>query len=326
MSCSLCRLPFTPGPTSVYPHPPLPGILNEKLYNYFRWGVAMGSWVPGAVTNLEWLDNNSFGNMPSIPMVLNVRWESPGGTVRILVCHTVCATIVRATFDAQDDSLQAYTDLCQIEKVLGRPMMGAQGGRLSGVDYEGVGHKVDLRPFWALYNKERIEFNWHAFMSNNLGWMLNRPDVFPRFRPTVTAERLNFRPSPTATSDILTIELVDILRVLLSYLSDASFVLLLSTCRSLRRHALTTFQPHARVRVLTLGWAVPLAHEYAREAELRAKNGQAPVPMAHAQKSPYDGDWMLYLSHVHRSASMRARRHLWAIALELRRAYDEKLG
>ncbi|KAI0926067.1 hypothetical protein AcV5_008631 [Taiwanofungus camphoratus] len=324
MSCSLCRLPFTPSPRSTQPHLPPPGALTDKQHNYFQWAVAMGIMVPGACTTFEYLDNNMFGNKPTIPLVISMQWETDGGT--IVTLHTVCASILRHLFGATDYSVDSVTALCEIERVLGRPQGGPTAGRFSGVDYEGVGaEKVDLRPFWKPDEGEGNTFLWSALKSQGLEWTLTRPDVFPRFHPSVSPARLAaLGPNPETTTDILTTQPLDVLQVILPYLTDRSFVALLSTCRLLRRHALTTFQPHARDRVLALGWAVPVESEYARLAKTWAKDGRSEVPVAHEVHSPYDSDWYLYLSQVHRTTSMHARRWIWAIAEELLRAYTEK--
>ena len=46
--------------------------------------------------------------------------------------------------------------------------------------------------------------------------------------------------------------------------------------------------------------------------------------MAHAVHSPVDGDWYLYLSQIHRSKGMRARRWVWALAKGLARVRAER--
>jgi len=48
--------------------------------------------------------------------------------------------------------------------------------------------------------------------------------------------------------------------------------------------------------------------------------------MAHAENSPRGGDWLLYLSHVNRTKSMRVRRWLWALSEEVKRSYEERKG
>ncbi|KAM5530419.1 hypothetical protein V8D89_015930, partial [Ganoderma adspersum] len=159
---------------------------------------------------------------------------------------------------------------------------------------------------------------------------------------------------------------------------------LMATCRTLRYHALTTFQPHARERVLSLEWAVPLETEYlsyvrkvypdpdvgdsqqevAIEAGSQPLNQSSPpsptdgtspggagglearlnamslassspnrpsrtallsqLEMAHGTHSPIYADWLHYLSQVHRTPAMRARRWVWALAEEVARVYHRK--
>ncbi|KAH9939511.1 hypothetical protein B0H21DRAFT_698339 [Amylocystis lapponica] len=326
MSCSLCRLPFTPCAISVDPHPPPAGTLTSKQYKYFMYSVGFGKMVPGMLIQFEYLDNNMFGNALAAPMVINIQWEAGGGTIVML--HTACATIFRHIFDATDNTKETLVKLSQIELVLGRPQDKENAGRFNYVNYEGVGKdKVDLRPFWIPVNDVGAnKFDWPKFMASGLDWTLNRPDVFPKFNSTVAAERIAaLGPPPESTKDIITTQPADILHALLSYLSNESFVSLLSTCRLLRHHALTTFQSHARQRVLALGWAVPLPAEHAAAVEIRTKSGREAPPMAHAVDSPVNGDWLLYLSHVHRTQSMRVRRWVWALAEELHRAHDARL-
>jgi hypothetical protein len=120
-------------------------------------------------------------------------------------------------------------------------------------------------------------------------------------------------------TDILTTQPLDILHAIVSVVPLFSYLALTSTCRFFRHHALTTFQSHARNLVLQLGWAVPFHAEYAK-MKVRAED------MAHADNSPHDGDWLLYLSHVNRTKSMRVRRWLWDLSEEVKRAYEEKKG
>ncbi|OCH94440.1 hypothetical protein OBBRIDRAFT_145530 [Obba rivulosa] len=319
MSCSLCRLPFHPSPLSTKPRPAPAGALTDKQRSYLQWGVGMGKNIPGAVPTLEYLDNNIFGNVPGKPvlMVVMVTWESDNGT--IVALHTVCATLLRHMFGAADDSKDSLTELCQIELVLGRPLGGKYAGRFRHIDYEGVG-KANIDQFWISADDDGLNmFSWSAFKASGLGWMLSRPDVFPKFHPVISRSRLTeIGDAPKTTSDIFTTQSLDILHLLLPYLPNNSFVSLLSTCRLLRHHALTTFQPHARTRVLELGWAVPLEIEYARATPVAAAS------MAHAVNRPVDGDWLLYLSQVHRKPSMQARRRIWALASEVRHVYLTK--
>lgn len=145
------------------------------------------------------------------------------------------------------------------------------------------------------------------------------PCSFPRFHTTVAPERFP-GPAPDETHDILTTQPLDILQILLPYLSNKTFVTLLSTCRTFRHHALTTFQPHARQRVFALGWAVPLRHEYVFAPAKTRESGLLIDP----DGTSVDGDWALYLCSVHKSKSMRARRWIWATAEEIHRVYLER--
>lgn len=111
---------------------------------------------------------------------------------------------------------------------------------------------------------------------------------------------------------------VDILHVLLPFLLTRDMLSFLSTCRALRSLALTAFQSHARSRVCALGWAVPLPSEYARAS------AGVQAMMASAEKT--NGDWMLYLSQVHRAPGMRVRRRVWALAEEVRRVYMKRVS
>lgn len=126
-------------------------------------------------------------------------------------------------------------------------------------------------------------------------------------------------PPPEETTDILTKQPLDILHVLLPYLPNPSFVRLLSTCRTFRHAALTTFQAHARQRVLELGWAVPLSGEYASASQSIREQDIMVDPDA----PPFDGDWLFYLSSIHKSQSLRARRRLWALGEEILRTVEE---
>lgn len=144
--------------------------------------------------------------------------------------------------------------------------------------------------------------------------------------------------APPGPKDRLTTLPLDVLRVILAHpaLDNASFVCLLSTCRAMRGYAITALQPLARARVLHLGWAIATEVEYAsfvRQSATSTKNKKskkkratdlAHLELAHAAHSPMDADWLLYLGHVHRTDSMRARRWVWALAAEVARVRAEK--
>ena len=153
---------------------------------------------------------------------------------------------------------------------------------------------------------------------------------FPRFEPSLTPARLESARQPVSeTSDVLTTLPLDILRLILEHpsLPNESFVRLLGTCRTFRTHALTTFQPLARARVIALGWAIPIPFEYAMLIRQLINECSLPdstfpivvvskVPIAHAC-SPMYGDWLLYLGRVLSMPNMRVRRWLWALAARL---------
>lgn len=142
------------------------------------------------------------------------------------------------------------------------------------------------------------------------------------------------------------------IHILLPYFDNKSFVNFLGTCRTLRYYALTTFQPHARRRVLALSWAIPTEVDYGSfikrnppklqalpsdrdplSASLTDEGGETDseppqpeselthIPMVHPTHSPHTADWQLYLSRVYRNPEMRARRWVWALAGELARVY-----
>jgi hypothetical protein len=48
------------------------------------------------------------------------------------------------------------------------------------------------------------------------------------------------------------------------------------------------------------------------------------IDVAHAEDSPYDADWLLYLSHVHRTKSMRTRKWIWSLCEQLKTTYETK--
>ena len=55
MSCSLCRLPFTPAPLSVSPYPVPEGIMDEKHFNYFSKAYVVGKRIPFNIFRCEYL-------------------------------------------------------------------------------------------------------------------------------------------------------------------------------------------------------------------------------------------------------------------------------
>ena len=140
---------------------------------------------------------------------------------------------------------------------------------------------------------------------------------FPRF-PSTVAQELLPRPAMN-TTDRLTALPRDILDDLLPFLDDKSFLRLLSTCRTLRRAALTTLQYHARSRVLAHRWALLTPRE-AVAAKVVVEKGL----MLDPNDVTHEGNWVLYLSSLYKSTSMRNRRRVWTVAEELHRAYLEQ--
>ena len=154
---------------------------------------------------------------------------------------------------------------------------------------------------------------------------------FPRFEPSLTPDRQESARRPVAeTSDILTTLPLDIMRLILEHpaLSEESFVRVLATCRTFRTHALTTFQPIARTRVIALGWALPIPLEYSSFVQRVVNKSPIPdgtlccirvaqLPLPHAEYSPLYSDWLQYLAQVLCMPNMRARRWLWTLATRL---------
>lgn len=147
--------------------------------------------------------------------------------------------------------------------------------------------------------------------------MLNSPFncSFPKFHNQVSKKRMASVAGPCKSGDdIITRQSIDIIQVLLPYLPMGSFVAFLSTCRSLRRHAHTTFQGEARRRIYGLGWATPF------EQELKAA-GDARSMMARPN-APEGSDWLRYLGQVHNSKSIRVRRRIWELSRVMKEKYE----
>ncbi|KAI0714333.1 hypothetical protein C8T65DRAFT_644743 [Cerioporus squamosus] len=285
MSCSLCRLPFTPSTHSVAPRWPPPGVLSDKQVLYMKHGFGMGQHVFGLAVDLVNMDNNNF-TVNNCNMIINIVWEADGKT--FIAMHPHCATIVRHHLGLRENTPENLIELSLLEKIVGPPMDGLRAGRLRDVNYEGVlgegdKNRVDIESLWSR-SGELPDFDWLQWQRRGLEWTAVRPDVFPRFRPQVAPTRISsLGPLPESTEDIVTTQPVDVLHALLPYLDNRSFVNLLSTCRTLRHHALTTFQPHARTRVLELGWAVPTEAEYAGFVK---RNPPAPSSSTASPTSP----------------------------------------
>ena len=147
---------------------------------------------------------------------------------------------------------------------------------------------------------------------------------FPRFFSEPREDRFSLLGEPAAQPGIFTRMPIDVLLLFLPHLTPSSFVALSATCRLLRQYALTVFQPHARAIVLSLGWATPLLGLGEYEAAV-SRNPKSASYLVHPIDSPRTGDWFLYLSHVHRTPSMRARRRIWNICEAVLCAVEERL-
>lgn len=92
--------------------------------------------------------------------------------------HNTCATLLRHVLGAEEDTFASFMKIAEIETVLGKAQGGANAGRFRFVDYEGVGEKIDLRPFWTVGEEEGGNvFDFQALADKGMGWILARPDV-----------------------------------------------------------------------------------------------------------------------------------------------------
>lgn len=143
---------------------------------------------------------------------------------------------------------------------------------------------------------------------------------FPRFHRTVAASRLDHLATveEEERNDIITTLPFDLLDYIIPFLDIKGYIALVATCRFLRFCALSKFQRHARTLVLQLGWPLPVP------AEQKDMDASQLDTLPSASTTSYDADWLLYLSHVHRTKSMRMRRWIWAQATEIKRVYEVK--
>ncbi|KAJ6594433.1 hypothetical protein B0H19DRAFT_1247105 [Mycena capillaripes] len=325
MSCSVCRLPFIPDPrrstSPLREHTPSEDVVPKDQATYFMSSVGVGSGIMGCVQKCHYYSANMFGSMLGFEVLM---WESHGGT--FFMAHRVCLSLLRHALKVEDDSFMSKTTLCAHEVILGRPQGGMLAGRLKDIDYEHVGEKVDLSPFWRLGPEAGCNiFEWKTFKAHrngSLSWIIQRPDIFPRFNRTVSSERLasvGTPPSKEERADLITTMPLELILHLLRYLSVKSYVALVSTCRFLRYHAFTTFQSHARCLVLQLPWALPT------RSELEEIKEKYRAEMAGTDEELRGGDWFLYLHRIHGTKSMRVRRWIWALCEEIRRVWMAKL-
>ncbi|KZT29977.1 hypothetical protein NEOLEDRAFT_1084927 [Neolentinus lepideus HHB14362 ss-1] len=316
MSCTVCRLPFIPSPRSTSERLYPPSIKQQS--KYFQSGLAIGYQILGVVAPVDYLDDNLF-TLRAFPQM--IQWESDGGT--FVICHAVCGALLRRTLNAEDDSARSLANLVELERIFGRTQEGRKAGRFPHINYEEVrcGRllRVDVERLWSRSKTGAAgenDFDWMKLNTSDLAPLWTRPDTFPKFHTAVGPERLKGLKDLPVTNDLITNLPTDVLELLISYMMTPTYVCFTSTCRILRRQALTEWQKVARARVLELGWAVPLPSEYALAKKYN-------IVMASAEESPLDADWMLYLSHVHRTKSMNVREWIWGICQVIKRTRDE---
>ncbi|KAJ6629492.1 hypothetical protein B0H10DRAFT_2428432 [Mycena sp. CBHHK59/15] len=305
MSCSVCRLPFVPDlsiATQAIPaHTPPKGVLSKEQAKYFMTGTGVGKEILDCVMKFRYFSSNMFGASGCIVLIWDVEeWDPLGGTT--LIAHHVCFALLRHILHADDSTPASITTLCAHDLILGCPQSGANAGRFRDVKYEDAGERVDLSRFWRVSSVPGGNvFDWVALKASPLAWTMNRPDIFPRFHPVLSAERLASVGLPTPDpADLINTLPLELTLQILPLLSAKSYLALTSTCRALRWHALTTFQPHAR----------------ASSSRCRGLS---------RRRADATGDWLLYLAHVHRTQSMRVRRWVWALCEEIRRVWLRKL-
>ncbi|KAF8918987.1 hypothetical protein CPB85DRAFT_1213355 [Mucidula mucida] len=328
MSCTVCRMAFVPGPRATSPfraHYPPDGLMPSSLYSYFIAATGIG---PPDIHTLKGKYDYVSGNMFSGangPIVMCVVWESDtvnNTPTTAFMMHTVCAGLLLHRMDADPDTIDKAVRLAEVVGVLERPMGGDRAGRLKDVRYESAGDKIDLNPFWTVKRASGGNvFNWKALSESPYAYLISKPNVFPRFHTQVAPTRI----SPLDTiefenTDMLTSLPLDIFETLIPHLSIQSYVMLMSTCRYLRFHALTTFQSHARRFVLQLPWSIPIP------AELSDMKDDSIAKLPNRDSTPHDADWYLYLSHIHRTNGMRTRKWIWSLVEEIHDTYEAKCG
>ncbi|KAJ7091953.1 hypothetical protein B0H15DRAFT_929995 [Mycena belliarum] len=325
MACSICLLPFIPDLSrATHPlpeHTPSESVVPKDTAMYFQACSGASRRLLGCVQKFHYYSSNMFGSFTGMEVV---TWESGGGT--FFMAHHVCFALFRHALKVEDDDIESKITLCAYEIILSRPQGGANAGRLRDIAYERVGEEIDLRRFWTPSGDEGCNvFDWGKLKTYNngaLSWLIQRPDIFPRFSPVLSPERLALLGPPPPESerkDMITTMPLELILHLLPYLPPKAYVCLMSTCRFLRYQAFTTFQSHARTQVLQLPWAVPTP------CELRSIKPKFRAEMAGADEALRGGDWYLYLNQVHWTKSMRVRRWIWAQGEEIARVWVAKL-
>ncbi|KZV90660.1 hypothetical protein EXIGLDRAFT_770627 [Exidia glandulosa HHB12029] len=320
MSCCVCRLPLLPDraeSTSPLPeHFAPPGVLTKEQTRYFERGTLWGDHIHGFWVDTRYFSSNMIANRDpkNNPVGLMMfLWEQ-----EFITMHHTCFRLLCVVLDAEGENKESLRKLVALEMVLGPPGGGIDCGRWPGVNYEGAGEEVDTRTLWKLgFALGSNIFDWRGLARLGYDWVVHRPDVFPRFYTTVSPERVKHLASGTDLrgTDVLTRMPSDVLRAIASHLvlEPAALAQLSGTCRFLRFLAVDEWQLLARDCVLALRWAIPCAAELQQDA--KKLEGTA--------NKDAQGDWMLYLSHVHRTNSMRVRRWVWALCGEVKRVADK---
>lgn len=179
--------------------------------------------------------------------------------------HSTCANMSRKAFGCEDASdPEQLIELAEIEHILRRPGNSSDEGiaRLPHVRYE-TPSGIDMRMFWKENDQPgEVCFDWLGVRQSKLGWVLSRPDMFPKFHDGVSEKRLSLIEERIEANDILTTLPVDLLFKFLPYLDIPTYVSLAPTCRTLRKLALVEFRPHVWKLVLSLPWSSPLLLAY----------------------------------------------------------------
>ncbi|KAF8996769.1 hypothetical protein BDZ89DRAFT_1084011 [Hymenopellis radicata] len=251
MSCSICRLPFIPGPYS-----------NDPLPEHFPPKELCHPLLPEIQTvtaRFDYCSKNFFCCYDG-HRIANVMWESPFGfSNTVFMMHTACAGMFFHVLGVDDKNTnEGMTLIAQVVGVLGRPLAGQDPGRLRNVCYEAVGEQIDLRPFWRQgFQPGGDVFNWKALSQSKYNFLVVRPFIFPRLLDV----------APSRTAHFATIELNNQNRFTTSRLITSTF-----SCRisGVLLHLLgfdmplssTTcpydVPPHARRLVLDIPWSLPL--------------------------------------------------------------------
>ncbi|KAJ7646776.1 hypothetical protein FB45DRAFT_1019073 [Roridomyces roridus] len=145
MSCSVCRLPFIPDLTQasspLTEHTPNANVVPNDLAGYFKFAFGTGPRI--GLKKLCYFSANMFGAVVEVDVFM---WESAGGT--FFMSHLVCFSLLRQALNLEDEDKATTMAFSAHELILGRPQGGVHAGRFRDVQYENVGEKVDLSPFW----------------------------------------------------------------------------------------------------------------------------------------------------------------------------------